>query len=462
MKDRTLKRATVAADAAGLAAAWLAAYGIRYAIGNSPYFVPLNRFQPYLEGLPWIVLLSLTANASFGLYRHAKERRPFEETTNLIRASLMSLLIVMALSFLIKAPLDKEYGRAVVLMYGPLSFVFLVLSRVAVRRLRKKLIERGALEERVLIVGGGQIGIRAMQKIEDHPEIGYRVVGFLDDADVSDNLPDRAPRLGALADLRRIASDQQIDEVIVAIPSLPHEEVMSLIMVIDDMPSVRVRIVSDLFGVLAHETDIDLIEDIPIFELRGPSDGVWYGVAKRVFDLSIALAGMVPTLLVAMPISIAIKLDTRGPVLFTQDRVGQGGKKFKMYKFRTMRIDADPYAVAPSDKEDSRITKVGKFLRKTSLDELPQFLNVLIGNMSVVGPRPEMPFIVDQYEPWQRKRLEVKPGITGLWQILGRKDLPLHENLEYDFYYIKNRSIMMDFTILLRTIPAALFGKGAY
>ncbi|HNM45706.1 MAG TPA: sugar transferase, partial [Candidatus Sumerlaeota bacterium] len=151
-----------------------------------------------------------------------------------------------------------------------------------------------------------------------------------------------------------------------------------------------------------------------------------------------------------------------GPVFFAQDRVGRNGRRFRIWKYRTMLTSAPTYAVAPTEEMDPRITRFGRWLRKTSLDELSQLLNVLRGDMSIVGPRPEMPFIVDQYEPWQRRRLDVKPGLTGLWQVIGRKNLPLHLNMQYDLYYIKNQSILLDIEILLRTIPAVLKGKGAF
>jgi lipopolysaccharide/colanic/teichoic acid biosynthesis glycosyltransferase len=225
---------------------------------------------------------------------------------------------------------------------------------------------------------------------------------------------------------------------------------------------VDFHIVSDLFGVLAHETRIELLEDFPIFDLNSGQADRSYQVAKRVFDLALTLPFSLFFFLTYPFISLAIRLESRGPVIFRQERVGQGGQVFILYKYRTMFIDTPIYAEAPRQVGDSRVTRVGRFLRKTSLDEVPNLLNVLTGDMSLVGPRPEMPFIVEKYQEWQRKRLEVKPGLTGLWQILGRKDLPLHENLEYDFYYIKNRSLLLDFTILLRTIPALLFTRGAY
>ena len=149
-------------------------------------------------------------------------------------------------------------------------------------------------------------------------------------------------------------------------------------------------------------------------------------------------------------------------MLFRQARVGRGGRHFTLYKLRTMGSDSEPYAVAPRGRDDERVTAYGAWLRRTSIDELPQLWNVLRGEMSLVGPRPEMPFIVESYDEWQRRRTTVKPGITGLWQILGRKDLPMHENLQYDFYYIRNRSFGLDLSILMRTVAAVLSRRGAY
>jgi len=201
-------------------------------------------------------------------------------------------------------------------------------------------------------------------------------------------------------------------------------------------------------------------EALPNLEIH--DGGFIYDYTKRLIDLVLGLFGLVFFMPLWLLIILAIKADSKGPAIFIHERVGRNGKKFRLYKFRTMRADANREAPAPLSINDKRITRFGKLLRKTSLDEAPQFINVLKGEMSVVGPRPEMPFIVENYEIWQRKRLEVKPGITGLWQVLGRKDIPLKDNLEYDFYYIKNRSLLLDIVILIRTVGIVLTGKGAY
>lgn len=204
--------------------------------------------------------------------------------------------------------------------------------------------------------------------------------------------------------------------------------------------------------------ELDVLEGLG----EAQADSYFYIFAKRSLDIIIAVLG----LLICVPflpfIAFWIKWDSPGPAFITQERVGRGGKIFLLYKLRTMFFETPLYAVAPRGKSDERVTAVGRFLRGYSLDELPQLWNVLKGEMSFVGPRPEMPFLVAQYNDWQKRRLLVKPGITGLWQILGRKDLPLSENLEYDFYYINHRSFLFDIVIVLKTIPAIILKKGAY
>jgi exopolysaccharide biosynthesis polyprenyl glycosylphosphotransferase len=240
-----------------------------------------------------------------------------------------------------------------------------------------------------------------------------------------------------------------------------HTRMLSLVLDCEDL-DVTFRVVTNLFEVLTAGTPVELVDDLPLVRLGGARPGPAYAYAKRALDVAGAALGLVLVAPLWAWVAWRIRRDSPGPVLFRQERVGRGGERFQMVKFRTMRADAEPYAVAPRSGEDPRITPFGAFLRRTSIDEVPQLLNVLRGEMSLVGPRPEMPFIVEEYDAWQRRRLTVKPGITGLWQILGRKDLPMHDNLQYDFYYIRNRSLWMDAWLLLRTVGAVLSRRGAY
>lgn len=445
-------------DGTAVALSWNAAYAIRHFL-SEPLNNPLNPWGPYLLMTPLIAAVWLATNATLGLYTRRRGITRIEEMTLLIRAAWIGLLLLATLAFVFK---ELDLARAVVLTTAVLNLFFLAAGRTLFRRLETRLQATGRADVRALIVGAGINGVRAMQKIVDHPEVGYRVVGFLDDDPAKATTAiGKAKVLGTLRDFKRIVEQERIDEVIVAIPSMAHKDILNMVMEVEAF-EVRFRIVSDLFGVLAHETKIDLIEDVPIFDLKSGKADTQYEALKRTLDLTLCLIALPLLVVLHLFIALAIKLDSPGPALFTQERVGRYRKNFKMYKYRTMYIDTPKYAVAPKTGADPRITKIGKFLRATSLDELPNLLNVITGDMSLVGPRPEMPFIVDTYEEWQLKRLDVKPGVTGLWQILGRKDLPLHENLEYDFYYIKNRSLSLDLSILVKTVTAVLSRKGAY
>jgi exopolysaccharide biosynthesis polyprenyl glycosylphosphotransferase len=261
--------------------------------------------------------------------------------------------------------------------------------------------------------------------------------------------------------VRRVAVERAVQEVFVAMPSLGHTRLLSIVLDCEDL-GMTFRVATNLFEVLTAGTPVDLVDDVPLVRLGRQRSSPLYEPLKRVFDLGGALVA----LLVAAPVMLWVVLrllgQRDGPVFFRHERVGRHGQLFGMYKFRTMAADVDPEAAAPRGAADPRVTAYGRWLRATSLDELPQLWNVLRGEMSLVGPRPEMPFIVAGYTEWQRRRLAVKPGITGLWQILGRKDLPMHENLQYDFYYIRNRSLALDVSILIRTVGAVLSRKGAF
>lgn len=420
---------------------------------------PLNPAEIYWQSLPLVVGGTLLTLGIVRGYSLTPLRSPLDETARLFKGWFATLLYLLSLGFLLK---EFDLARSVVLLYGVFTLMGFFLTQKIIRKELIRLEKEGRIQTRVLIVGAGEMGIRALQKLQDHPRVSYEIVGFLDDDPQKQGRRiGRAVVLGKLADLRRVVEAFKVEEVVIAIPSMPQEKIWELLLILEGV-EVKVRVVADLFGVLSHNAKVDLIEDVPIYELKGPDTSLAYLFWKRVFDLTLGSLLFLIFLLTFPLIALAIRLDSPGPILFIQERVGEKGRRFRMWKYRTMRKETDPYAVAPGSPDDPRITRVGRFLRRTSLDELPQVINVLKGEMSIVGPRPEMPFIVERYNEWQRKRLEVKPGITGLWQIIGRKDLPLHENLEYDFYYIKNRSLLLDLIILLKTIPAIFSRKGAY
>jgi len=236
---------------------------------------------------------------------------------------------------------------------------------------------------------------------------------------------------------------------------------------------VRIRIVPDFLKLAVLRSSVESLAGIPLIGVREPVIDGLDRLAKRTFDVVVSTVGLLFAWPLMLLIALAIKLDSPGPVIFKQQRVGENGQLFWMYKFRTMICGAEEaqraVAVSREDgktvykvRHDPRLTWVGRILRRTSLDELPQLFHVLKGKMSLVGPRPEQVFIVEQYEPWQRRRLAVPPGITGWWQVSGRSDLPLHLNTQYDLFYIRNYSLLLDLKILWKTVGAVIRGKGAY
>jgi exopolysaccharide biosynthesis polyprenyl glycosylphosphotransferase len=310
-------------------------------------------------------------------------------------------------------------------------------------------------------VGTGVPAIRLLQKLQDHPEDGYRVVGLLDDAP---ELPEKdvagVPVLGHVDDLRAVAIEHRVEEIFVALPSLSHTRMLSLVLACEDL-GVTFRVVTNLFEVLTAGTQIDLIDDLPLVRLGRERVHPLYEPCKRLFDLVCASVALLLTAPLLAWVVLRLRQTGVSP-WFVHERIGRDGRPFRMIKLRTLRSEVGAYEEAPRGPGDPRITSYGRWLRATSIDELPQLWNVLRGEMSIVGPRPEMPFVVERYDEWQRRRLAVKPGITGLWQILGRKDLPMHENLQYDFYYIRNRSLALDASILLRTAGAVWSRRGAF
>jgi exopolysaccharide biosynthesis polyprenyl glycosylphosphotransferase len=280
------------------------------------------------------------------------------------------------------------------------------------------------------------------------------------------------PLLGTVQDAPALVKAQGIDEVIFALPLRAHGVIEWLVLALQDYP-VRVRVVPDYFDLAMSRATVEDFNGLPLVGLRDPAIDGYDRVVKRFFDL--VVSGLL--FLVAWPvmllIALVIKLDSPGPALFVQERVGENGHPFNMYKFRSMVVDAERMSgsvatrahdgvIVHKTPNDPRVTRVGRFLRRTSLDELPQIFNVLRGEMSLVGPRPELPWLVENYEIWQRRRFAVPPGITGWWQINGRSDRLMHMHTEDDLYYIQNYSPLLDLQILWRTIGVVVRGRGAY
>jgi exopolysaccharide biosynthesis polyprenyl glycosylphosphotransferase len=445
--DRTYVWWLVAGDMCVCALALLVAYIIRVALYYLQVMPALRHpLEVYLAPLPVILIVWLIVLESAGLYRPRRSVSRFTEFVATFKACTLTVLVLMALAYLRK----YDYARTLTGIFWLLLVNLSWAYRSGMSALWRQQLRSGQWRRRAAIMGCGELGGMVLARMQQHPDFGYEAVGFVSwDHAVAPGSCHGLPVLGEAKELPRVLAEHAIDEVFVAEPDLRPGELLDVVGECEDHPAVF-RLVTGPMDALTATMDIDGIADLPIVTLRNRPFRTWQRMMKRGMDLMVGGIALLVTLPVWAVVAVAIRMDSCGPALFRQARVGLGGREFMIYKFRSMA------------GADGEVTRVGQFLRRSSLDELPNLLNVLRGEMSLVGPRPEMPQIVAGYEPWQRKRLEVKPGMTGLWQILGRKDLPLTDNIQYDFYYIRNQSLSLDLAILLKTASAVLKGRGAY
>ncbi len=447
-------------DAVMYMAVWFCSYWLRDALASWGILVrPINDMHVYVAALALYLPLWLSCSWYYGLYDYEPKRTSIATAAAVLKTVMLGTVLSLALAYILKS---FDLGRFILLATPVLYFLYLAICRSLLRKWKKRLARRGTGLLNVAIIGLSRTARRVADRIVTNPLSGYRLAGFID--------PYKRRRVSTLAgfpvfgtteSIVDIVKREEIDVIFVAAPQLEQDRLMDLIVRCDEL-DVEFKIASTMFGVINDRVKVDEIDEMPVVQLRNDRLHPLSIGVKRAGDIALSLTLLLLTAPVLLILAIIIKLDSPGPVFFRQQRVGYKGQLFNMYKLRTMRVDADPYAVAPTAEDDNRITRCGRWMRKLSLDEFPQLLNVLRGEMSMVGPRPEMPFIVEKYEDWERHRLDVKPGITGLWQIVGRKNLPLALNIEYDFYYIKNQGLLFDIVILIRTIPAVLFGRGAF
>lgn len=452
--------------------AFAAAYWVRYDLQWFRAVDPAN-YAPFRAYIPFALVLTVLLMIAYklgGVYDQPRSASWLDEVYALFGGTTTGILIIMAITFWFQ-PL--VYSRMMFIWAAGMIVFLLSLSRLIKRWVWESQMRRGLGVDRVLIVGAGEVGRKLMRNIVAQPELGYQVIGFVDD-DPEKNRTDigRFKALGGIDNLPHVVQEEAIDEVIITLPWMYHRKILG-IMRQCEREQVRARIVPDLFQLALSRVDIEDLGGIPIIGVKAIRITGWNLAFKRASDIVLSLAGSILLSPLMLLISVAIKLESPGPILFKQVRVGKGGRRFVCYKFRSMRqgaeeerpqlVDLDE-TVGPTFKirHDPRCTRLGRFLRRTSLDELPQFYNVLRGEMSLVGPRPAIPLEVEQYQEWHRRRLKVWPGMTGLWQVSGRSQLTFDEMCLLDIYYLENWSPLLDFKIALKTIPTVLAGKGAY
>ena len=451
------------------------------------------QFVPYAG----VLFFAIPARVALLLYERAYRFEGafsyLQEAIKVFKAILISSLIMVAWTFLFRGGFafrEFSYSRAIFVIDFVLSLVVFTAFHLGLRFIQTIVREHDINLIPTLIVGTNAEAQQTVKELSDRKYLGYRVVGIVAPGNAGSHETLRLdngsefPIVGSSDDLVDIIRRFHIQEVIITDNSVASERLFEAMMQLGRSHRVEFRLAPSLFNLLPQKTSVDQIGVLPMVRLfREPlSDAQRF--IKRLSDLVLAAAAAIVSFPLWVLISILIKLDSKGPILFKQERVGMDGRVFLCFKFRSMCFDSDESlhrvayqknidghetANAGDDnnpifgkvKDDPRITRIGRWLRRTSIDELPQILNVFRGEMSIVGPRPPIPYEVEEYDIWHRKRLDMKPGITGLWQVSGRNRLTFDEMVRVDLYYIENWSLLLDAKIILLTIPAVVRGEGA-
>jgi len=452
--------------------AFQAAYFIRYRLQWFRAVEPASelsfgQYAPFTIAL--LVILPVIYGLS-GIYPYRKRRGLFEEIYDIVAATTMGVILLITASLIFRPLLHSR----LIYLYAAFSITLLLgISRFLILQARLHLRRYGIGVERMLLVGAGDVGRMVMRNVVAKPSLGYQVVGFLDDSPTksyTDIGP--FPALGPVENFDQVLRNQQVDNVIICLPWQSHRRIQRLLRSCD-RNEIRAHVVPDFFQLTKDQIEVEELNGVPLISRRKISLQGWNLAVKRGIDLLFTFFMFLFTWPIILSVSVAIWLETRGSVLYTQTRLGKDGKPFEIYKFRSMvegahdlRHELEDYNESSGPlfklRHDPRCTRVGRFIRRFSLDEFPQMINVVRGEMSWVGPRPNLPEEVDQYEEWHKKRLSVKSGMTGLWQVSGRSDLTFDEMVLLDIYYTENWSIFMDLGIMLRSLPAMMRGSGAY
>jgi exopolysaccharide biosynthesis polyprenyl glycosylphosphotransferase len=423
-------------------------------------FIPDPGVVMIVYAFGWVSVLALN-----GLYRPRARWTLLAEARDVLRATLAMVVISFSVLFLFHLP---DVSRLFLIVLFPVQAAATIASRVCLRLLLERARVHGRNTRYALVLGAAERGRAFARKLEDHRELGLQVVGFLDDEPGYDPSP-RWPLLGSIADLQRVLHERIVDEVVICLPFSQ----WNLIDAISSISEEQGKIVRIPIEPLERAISVGRVEELdgtPVFSLVSGPDRALTLATKRLIDVGVSTLLLVLLLPVFALIAVGIKAGDGDAVLFKQERIGLHGRRFRLLKFRSMVRDAEAQRSAlAADNEmqgpafkitaDPRVTRIGRFLRRTSLDELPQLWNVLRGDMSLVGPRPPLPDEVRDYDLWHRRRLSMKPGITGLWQVRGRRDPDFDRWVAADLEYIDHWSLWLDMRILARTLPAAIEGR---
>jgi len=460
--SRLLEQAMLVGDLVLVAACWLLAYWLRFHVAGPP--LPYQDVPPmsdYLLMLLPILVVWGVAFRAFGLYRPRRIGSHLSEAADVAKASTMGVLVLVAvMTFFFH---EYDYSRVVIGYFWLLSIGVVWFSRAVFREVLRFARRRGYNLRYAIVVGGGELAATVVRRMQARPDVGIQVLGVVsDDKDAVGS----ARWLGGYSDLRAVLDANQVDHVVLALAHEDYGRLAGLLDAVGDEP-VTIHVVPDLLRFASLRGGVEQFEGMPFIHLRDSPLYGWSSLAKRVFDFAFSLAVLAVLWPVLVALAAAVRLSSPGPVFYRQERMGLDGRRFQMLKFRTMQAVAER-STGPkwADPADERRTGLGAFLRRFSLDELPQFINVIRGDMSVVGPRPERPVFVEQFRqtvPGYMLRHKVKSGITGWAQVHGlRGNTSLEKRIQYDIEYIERWSVWLDLKIIAMTVVRVLVDRNAY
>lgn len=446
------------------------AFGLAYVLRFYAPLVPVTKGVPpaenYIALLPVVFATWGLVFQAHGLYDPMRGASEVTERRRVLRASSLAMLIFTAVSFL---GIEKAFSlsRLTLLFFYVLATGLVVLERATLREVLREARRRGYNLRHVLLVGDGELARAIYERMKRHPEYGLKVRGFLTEDPLRvGGFVGSAPICGQWNEVAEIVAREGIDQVVFALPFDSFPELGGLVSRLD-AAAVDVKVVPDVERFVSLKSGIEEFGGLPLISLRATPLMGWSRVAKRAMDMSLALAGLVVFAPLMLLIALAVKVSTPGPVLFSQERMGLDGRVFHVWKFRSMDLDAEAHSGPVwATEDDPRRTALGRFLRRFNLDELPQLLNVLRGEMSLVGPRPERPVFIEQFRshvPKYMLRHMVQAGMTGWAQVNGwRGNTSIEQRIEHDLYYIENWSLRLDLKILFLTFVRGFAGKNAY
>lgn len=460
-KERFITQLYMGTDFLFIQVAFFVAWILRFQILKDEQ---VGSYLPLSDYFIWNIVYSLVyvlVAFLIGSYGSKRKNRFAREISKIFQSHLFSMFILLSVLFTVK---NIDISRLFLVFYFVIGVSITILYRFTVKQSLRNLRSKGFNKQFVLILGAGSLGKRYMDNLIQHPEYGLELLGFLDDNRIKHN---NTKILGKLDDLQKILAEKVVDEVVVALPLTAFPKYQHIIMECEKA-GVRVSIVPDFYDILPASPHFEKFGDLPVISVRDvPLDELMNRVLKRGFDIAFSLVAIILTSPILLFIAAGVKITSPGPVFFKQERVGLNRRSFYMYKFRTMKIMPESASNTQwTVANDPRKTKFGSFLRKTSLDELPQFFNVLKGDMSVVGPRPERPYFVEQFKeeiPKYMIKHQVSPGITGWAQVCGlRGDTSIENRIDHDIYYIENWTLLFDIRIIFKTIVNGFVNKNAY